>query len=577
MKNQELANIFSQMADLMEILGEDPFRVASYRRAGRVLEDLAEPIEEIAAAGKLEELEGIGKSTAAKINQYLSTGRIQAHQELLAKVPPGVAAMLAIPGLGPKTAAKLWKQGGIQTVEQLKAALADPTKLKGVEGMGAKKAQQILESMAFLAKSAGRSLLGEADQRAQVLVQAVRRAKGVQAAEIAGSLRRGRETIGDIDLLCQAPDRSAEGIIQAFTGAPGVQRVLAAGGTKGSVVLAGGMQADLRVVPKKSFGAAWMYFTGSKDHNIALRERAIKKGLKLNEYGLFRGRRLVAGTNEKDIYKALGLTFIAPELREDRGEIDAAAAGKLPALVELDDIRGDMHMHTRASDGANTIEEMIEACRARGYKYMVISDHSQSQIQANGLDAKRLARHVRAIRKAAAAAKGIWVMTGIEVDIFKDGSLDFPPEVLAELDFVTASPHSALSQGAAEATRRLIRAIEQPHVHCIGHPSGRLINARAGMELDIQAIAEAAAANGVALEINADPHRLDLRDVHVRAAVGAGAKMVINTDSHNTASLELMRYGVITARRGWATAKDILNTSSPAELKKWLAKKAKKA
>ncbi len=574
MKNQELADIFSRMADLMEILDEDPFRVASYRRAGRVIQDLSEPIEEIAAAGKLEEIEGVGKSTAAKIQQYLTTGKIQAHQELLGKVPPGVAEMLAIPGLGPKTAAKLWRQGKITTVEQLKAALAEPEKLVGVPGMGAKKAQQLLESMAFLEKSAGRALLGEADQRAGALIQSVRRAKGAQAAEVAGSLRRGKETIGDIDLLCQAPARSAQAIIQAFTRSPAVQRVLAEGETKGSVVLEGGMQADLRVVEKGSFGAAWMYFTGSKDHNIAMRERAIKKGMKLNEYGLFRGSRRVAGANEKGIYTALGLDFIEPELREDRGELEAAEKGKLPTLVELDDIRGDLHMHTNASDGLNTIEEMIQACRARGYAYMAIADHSKSQIQARGLDAKRLARHIRAIQKAAQSyKKDIWVMTGIEVDIFKDGSLDFPPEVLAELDFVTASPHSALSLDAAQATRRLILAIEQPYVHCIGHPSGRLINARAGMELDIQAIAEAAAANRVALEINADPHRLDLRDVHVRSAVQAGAKLVINTDSHSIASLDLMRYGVITAKRGWATARDILNTYTPSELKKWLTAK----
>ena len=571
MKNRELADIFSQMADLMEILDEDPFRVASYRKVGRIVEELTDPIEDIAAADRLETIAGIGKSSAAKITQFLATGRVQAHQELLAKVPSGVAAMLAIPGLGPKTAAKLWRQGDITSVEQLKGALADPARIKGIQGMGAKKAAQLLESMAFLARSAGRALLGEASDLAESLVHAVRAAKGAQNVVVAGSLRRGKETIGDIDLLCQASAKAAEGIIQAFTAAPAVQRVLASGETKGSVLLAGGMQADLRVVPKKSLGAAWMYFTGSKDHNVALRDLAIRKKLKLNEYGLFRGRRAVAGTGEKEVYAALGLDFIPPELREDRGEIAAAAEGMLPRLVTPDDIRGDMHMHTTASDGMNTFEEMVAACRARGYAYMVISDHSQSQVQARGLDERRLARQVRAIRKAAAAYKDIWVMTGIEVDIFKDGSLDFPPDVLAELDFVTASPHSALSLGAAEATRRLIRAIEQPGVHCIGHPSGRLLNARPGMELDIQAVAEAAAANRVALEINADPHRLDLRDLHVRAAVQAGAKLVVNTDSHSVDSLDLMRYGVMTARRGWAEAKDVLNTYTPAELKKWLA------
>ncbi len=572
MKNRELADIFSQMADLMEILDEDPFRVASYRKVGRVLEELTDPIEDVATAGKLESIAGIGKSTATKITQFLTTGQVQAHQELLRKVPTGVAAMLGVPGLGPKTAAKLWRQGGIISVEQLRSALAHPEKLAGVPGMGAKKAQQLLESMTFLERAAGRALLGEASVLAESLVQAVRAAKGAQRVEVAGSLRRGRETIGDIDLLCQAPPKASGRIIQAFTAAPAVQRVLAAGGTKGSVVLAGGTQADLRVVAKGSFGAAWMYFTGSKDHNVALRDWAIHKKLKLNEYGLFRGRRAVAGATEEEVYTALGLDFIPPELREDRGEIAAAAEGKLPRLVTREDIRGDMHMHTTASDGHNSLEEMIAACRAHRYAYMVIADHSQSQVQARGLDAKRLAQQVRALRKVAAAYKDIWVMTGIEVDIFKDGSLDFPADVLADLDFVTASPHSALSLGGAAATQRLIRAIEHPCVHCIGHPSGRLINARPGMELDIQAVAEAAAANHVALEINADPHRLDLRDLHVRAAVEAGAKLVINTDSHSIDSLDLMGYGVMTARRGWAEPKDVLNCSSRAELKKWLAK-----
>ncbi len=572
MKNREIADIFSQMADLMEILGENRFRVNSYRKAGRIIQELTEPVEDIAAAGELEAIAGVGASTAAKISQYLDSGKIDAHQELLAKVPAGVAAMLSVGGMGPKTAAKLWKAAGVTSVAQLKEVLADPAKFAGISGMGPKKAQQILQSLAFAEKARGRSLLGEARELAEALLAAVKSAKGARRVEIAGSLRRGKETIGDVDLLCQAGAKSADGIIKAFTSAPAVERILAAGGTKGSVVLAGGTQADLRVVDKASFGAAWMYFTGSKEHNVAMRELAIKRGMKLNEYGLTKADKLLAGAGEEDVYAALGLQFVAPELREDRGELAAAAAGKLPKLLEPGDIRGDMHMHTTASDGQATIEEMIEACRARGYAYMAVCDHSQSQIQAHGLDAKRLARHVAEIKAIANGYDDIEVLTGIEVDIFKEGELDFPDEVLAELDFVTASPHSALSQGAAQATKRLIRAIEHPHVHCIGHPSGRLIGTRAGMELDIEAIAAAAAANDVALEINADPHRLDLRDVHVRAAVEAGAKLIINTDAHTTGSLDLMRYGVMTARRGWATAKDVVNTYSPAKLKAWLAR-----
>ena len=350
--------------------------------------------------------------------------------------------------------------------------------------------------------------------------------------------------------------------------------MLASGETKGSVVLTDGMQADLRVVAKESFGAALAYFTGPKEHNIRLRAMAIKKGWKLNEYGLFDGERMVAGADEADIYKALGLQFVAPELREDRGEVEAAAKHALPKLLELSDIRGDLHMHTRASDGHNSIQEMIDACRDRGYKYLCISDHSKGQVQAHGLDKKRLAKHVEAIHRAGADNPDMLVLAGCEVDILKDGKLDFEADVLAKLDFVTASPHAALAQHRDEATRRLIRAIKSPHVHCIGHPTGRLINKRAGMEIDIEAIASAAAANDVALEINAHYWRLDLRDVHVKAAIDAGAKIIINTDAHSIADLELMHYGVSTARRGWATAGDVLNTFTPAKLNKWI--KAKK-
>ena len=367
---------------------------------------------------------------------------------------------------------------------------------------------------------------------------------------VAGSIRRGRETVGDIDILCEASKAGAGGIIEAFASAEGVRQVRAKGETKGSVLLEGDVQADLRVVEKKSFGAALAYFTGSKEHNIHLRELAIKKGLKLNEYGLFAGPKQIAGADEHGVYEALGLALVPPELREDRGELAAAMAGELPKLIELGDIRGDMHMHTTASDGENSIVEMIDACRARGYKFMAICDHSKSQIQANGLDEKRLALHAAATRKAAAKYDDILVLAGIEVDIFKDGSLDLEADVLAGLDFVTASPHSALKMSGSEATERLIRAIESPHVHSIGHPTGRLINSRPGMEIDIEKLAAAAARNNVALEINAHYMRLDLCDIHVRAAIAAGAKIIINTDAHSPADLDLMHYGVTTARRG---------------------------
>ena len=574
MKNKEIAAVLAGIADLLEILGEDPFRINSYRKAARAIEDLSEAVEDVAAAGRLQEIAGIGKSTAEKITQYLSTGKVAQYEELLAKVPPKLPELLAVPGLGPKTTAKLWKEAGITSVAELEHAIEDePARLAELHGFGARKVRQIWESLAFMRSVGQRLRLGDAQAIADTLAKAVAAEKGAEEVVAAGSLRRGKETVGDIDLLCRAPKAAAPKIIDGFTSTPGVVRVLAKGETKGSVVLERQVQADLRVVGPESFGAALAYFTGSKEHNIRLRELAQKKGLKLNEYGLFRGDKQVAGKDEEGIYKALGLPYVPPELREDHGEVEAAAKGELPDLLELADIRGDLHMHTNASDGVNTIDEMVAACRARGYAYMAICDHSKSQIQANGLDEKRLAEQAAAIRKAGKKHKDILVLAGVEVDIFKDGRLDFEADVLAELDFVTASAHSALKMGREEATKRLIRAIEHPHVHCIGHPSGRLINSRPGMELDIEPIARAAAANGVALEINANPLRLDLRDVHVRAALAAGAKILINTDAHATAELDLMRYGVITARRGWAQKKDILNTLPAEQLKTWLSRR----
>lgn len=574
MKNREIADVLERMADLMELLGENPFRVNSYRKSARVIGDLTEPVENVAGKQRLEEIPGIGKSTAQKIAKYLQTGKIEQYEELRSQIPPELPGLLEIAGLGPKTVAKLWKQGGITSLPELKKTLqGDPDRLIALEGLGVKKIQQITESLAFAESAGARIRLDEATVLGEMLTNTVRSCKGAKRVVPAGSLRRGKETIGDIDILCEASKTAAPKIIDTFTKARGVRRVLARGGTRGSVVLEGDAQADLRVVPSKSFGAAMAYFTGSKDHNIRMRERALQRGWKLNEYGLFDGKAAIAGRDEEGIFRAMGLGLIPPELREDRGEIDTVQGGTLPALIEPEDIRGDLHIHTVASDGRNTIEEMIEASRARGYQYLAICDHSKSQIQANGLDADRLGRHVEEIRKIARKHKDLTVLPGCEVDIFKDGSLDFPSDVLRELDFVTASAHSALSQGSREATRRLIRAIETPHVHCIGHPSGRLINKRAGMEIDIDEIARAAAANGVALEINAHPWRLDLRDVHVRAAIAAGAKIIISTDAHEIDGLDLMKYGVITARRGWATPSDVINTYPPKKLKAWLKKK----
>ena len=579
MANEELAAIFAEMADILEILDQDRFRVGSYRRAARVLADTTEDIAALAAEGKLQKLPGIGKSTAEKIEEYLRTGKITRHEELRSQIPLGLLEMLTIQGMGPKTVAKLWKQAGITSLDQLRKVIEEnPSQLEKIEGLGAKKLAQLAESITFAEKVSGRFRLDEAGAVANNLCQVVKSCKGAKRVEVAGSLRRQRETVGDIDILCEAEEKYAQQIIKTFTEAKGVTKVLAAGETKGSVIVNHRIQVDLRVVPSESFGAALQYFTGSKAHNIALREIAVKKGLKLNEYGLFKhdapdGAKPLAGRTEEEIYAALGLQWIPPELREDRGEIAAAAEGKLPDLVRLEDIQGDLHMHTTASDGVNTIEEMILACKKLGYKYMAITDHSKSQIQANGLDEQRLPDYIAEIRSAAKKHKDILVLAGIEVDIFKDGSLDFSDDILKEFDFVVASPHTALTQGRAEATRRIIKAIENPYVHAIGHPTGRMINQRTGMDIDIVKVAQAAAANNTALEVNAHPWRLDLRDVHIRTAIEAGAKLVITTDAHSAFGgndLTLMHYGVSTARRGWATAEDVINTYSPAKLKKWL-------
>ncbi|MFP3937685.1 MAG: DNA polymerase/3'-5' exonuclease PolX [Phycisphaerae bacterium] len=573
MSNRELADIFDEIAELMELFGENRYRINSYQNAARAIRDLSEDVAEIAQRGELEDIPGVGKSTAEKIRQYVETGKVQRYEELRSQAPEGLPDLMKVPGLGPRTVVKLWKEADIKSVDNLRAVLRDnPEQLARIEGLGKKKVNQIAESLDFATTAAERITIDQADALASELLDAVRETEGVRRAAIAGSFRRGKETIGDIDLLCEAPQDAGEPIIAAFASAPNVRRVLAKGKTKGSVLLEGEVQADLRVVGGKSYGAALAYFTGSKEHNVAMRELAIKHGWKLNEYGLFKGDRQLAGKNEQDIYEKLELQFVPPELREDRGEIAAAAEDKLPELVTLDDIRGDLHVHTTATDGINTIEQMAEAARQHGYAYLAICDHSQSQIQAGGLSAEELADHAKAIREVNDEYDDLELLAGVEVDIFKDGRLDFDEDVLAELDFVTASPHSALSLGGREATERLIKAIEHPCVRCIGHPSGRLLGRRKGMEIDIEEIAAAAAQNDTALEINAHPMRLDLRDVHVRAAIDAGAKILINTDAHSTGELDLMKYGVTTARRGWAEKKHILNTRTAKQLAKWLKK-----
>lgn len=576
MKNADVARVFNEVADLLEIQGEDAFRINSYRRVARTVADLATDVADIAARGELAQLPGVGKGSAGKIQELLRTGRLALREELAAKVPVSLLELLEIPGLGPKKAALLWKERGIQSLADLKAALAEG-RLTGLKGFGAKSIEQIARGIEFRQRSAGRTRLGDAWALAEELRAALRAVPGVQRIETAGSLRRGCETVGDLDLLCIAADGPR--VIERFTALPGVNEVLAAGDTKGSVRIGWptgrAIQVDLRVVPAESFGAAWQYFTGSKEHNVRLRELAVRRGWSLNEYGLTEGEKVLASATEEEIYAALGLPWVPPELREDRGEFEP---GAVPAdLLTEADIRGDLHMHTTASDGRNTIEEMADAARRRGYAYLCVTDHSGSSFIAGGLDAKRLRQHIRAVRAAAQGLRQITVWVGTEVDILADGRLDYPDELLAELDFVTASIHAGMGRDEEANTRRTLAALRNPYVNCIGHPTGRLINEREAMPLDIDAVAREAARTGTALEINAHPYRLDLNDRHVRRARELGATIVISTDSHATDQLDLMRFGVLTARRGGLRRGDVLNTRSAEEVQAFVAAKRRRA
>jgi DNA polymerase (family 10) len=575
MINQELSRAFDRIADLLEIEGADTFRVNSYRRAARTMKDATQDVAALAASGRVMELPGIGKGTAEKIQQFIQTGHIELLDELQAKLPPGLPELLEIPGMGPKKVALVHEKLGVTSLDDLKRVIASG-EMEKLPGLGAASVKKIAEGIAFRESSGGRTPLGVALPIAELFADRVRGLPGVERVEIAGSLRRGCETIGDIDLLCVAD--SGEAVIKAFTGFDGVRRVLASGGTKGSVTVAldenREVQIDLRAVEAEALGAAWQYFTGSKEHNVRLREMAVARKWRLNEYALFEGEKRLAGKREEDIYKKLGLPWIPPELREDRGEIESAA--NLPELVTLYDIRGDLHMHTTASDGRCTIEEMALAAKARGYEYIAICDHSKSSAVANGLSIERMKEHIRAIRAADAKIKGIAILVGCECDILANGLLDYPDEILAECDWVVASIHSALGTSESRkvtATQRTIAAMENPYVSAIGHPTGRLIQKRAPMELDMAAVIDAAVRTGTFLEINASWQRLDLKDVHVRQAVEAGVTLVIDTDAHHTDQLDQMRLGVITARRGGATKRDILNTVTAAALRKRIAQK----
>ena len=573
MKNAGPSELFSQMADIMEILGQDRFRINTYRKVARIISDIPGDIQTLLKTGQLANIPGIGKSSIAKIDEFFRTGAITVHKELLAEIPPKLLELLTVPGMGPKGVKAVYDKLNVTNIAELKEAI-QTGRFAQLPGFGDKKASAIIRGIEFLAKSTGRIRLDQALAAAELVGDFLEGLAGVKKLQTAGSLRRFVETIGDVDILIAAV--KGKKIIDAFTTAEFVQESLAAGPTKGSAIITTPgcpVHVDVRVVPPESFGAAAQYFTGSKQHNVRLREIAVKAKLKLNEYGLFRQNKMIAGPIEQEIYQKLGLDYIVPLLREDRGEITAAGAHSLPELIGLDAIRGDLHMHTNASDGNCDIRELAEAAKKAGYKYICITDHSHSSAIANGLSAKQLAQQIKQIHKINEQLKGITLFAGTEVDILADGSLDFDNKLLADLDFVIAAIHSGLTGPRQKVTARTLKAMDNPYLNCIAHPTGRLIGRREAMDLDIDAVIKHAAQTHTALEVNANPLRLDLKDTHCRMAVEAGVKLAIGTDSHDSTDLGLMGFGVATAGRGWATNADVLNTLSAAKIKSWVGAK----
>jgi DNA polymerase (family 10) len=567
--NLAIARVLAEIGDLLEIKNENPFKIRAYRNAAETIAHASDRVADLPEADR-RRLAGVGKDLAAKIGELVETGSIAYHQDLLEEFPPTILDLLHLQGVGPKTVALLYRALGVKTLEDLEAAARDG-RLRALKGMGAKKEALILKALQERPNAAGRRLMAEAFDTAATLVGALREHAPEASIQMVGSLRRGCETCGDLDILAAGAPPS---VMAAFTNYRLVERVLAHGETKSSVLLRGGFQADLRVVAGESLGAALQYFTGSKAHNIALRDRAIQRGLKLNEYGLYRvdDETAIAGQSEEEIYEALGLAYIPPELRENRGEIAAAEQRALPHLLRLQDLRGDLHMHTTATDGRADAATMARAARAAGLGYVAITDHSQSLAMANGLDEQQALAHAREIRalNGRDELQGMTVLAGIECDIRPDGTLDLAHDCLAQLDIVIASVHSAFGQDAEQMTDRLLRAIECPWVDVIGHPTGRLILKRDPCRVHMDRVIAAAARSGVALEINGQVDRLDLDDVHARMARDRGVKLVIDSDAHSPAALGLLRWAVVVARRAWLEPGDVLNTLPAGEFRRSL-------
>ena len=568
-KNGEVARLLREMGDLLELQGENGFKVVAYRKAARSVESMKTDLEEVSRGGGLESIPGVGKAIAAKIDEYLKTGKIESRERLFRETPPGMAQLLSISGLGPKTVSMLHQKLGVSTVAELEAA-AREHRIRRLPRMGPTSEKNILRSIERWKKRSERIPLGVALPIAEEILGSLQKVAGIENLTLAGSLRRGAETVGDVDIL--ATSSSPEAAIRAFVELPRVEEVLMKGPTKASVIIDETVQVDLRIVDHRSFGTVIQYFTGSKEHNVKLRQVALSKGYSLSEYSLTRladGEELFFD-GEEDLYNHLGMGWIPPEIREDRGEVEAALARRLPRLVEVSDIRGDLHVHTDWSDGLHTMEEMVSTARALGYEYLAFSDHSHGLAIANGLAAERLVEKMELVAGLNDKVEGFSILMGTEVEIRADGRLDYPDEILEGCDVVVASVHSGYNQREREMTNRIISAMESEHVDIIGHPTGRKIGEREAYEVDLGRVLEAAARTGTAMEINAHPSRLDLNDRWSRRARELGVKLAINTDAHSTCGLSAMEYGIKTARRGWLERKDVLNALGLADLMKYL-------
>ena len=570
MKNKEVAEIFREIAEILEIQDENPFRIRAYLKAAQNVESLSRDIAEVAEKDELEKIPGIGKDLAEKIKEIVKTGKLKFYEKLKHMVPEGLTILMSVPGLGPKTAKLLYDKLKIKNLKSLKKA-ASAHKISGLPGINQKTEENILRGIALIKKSQERMPLAEALAVAGEFTETLKKLKQVKQIEPAGSLRRRKETVRDIDILVTSsqPNR----VMDVFTQLKQVKEVLAKGPTKSSVLTKQGIQVDLRVVKPKSFGAALLYFTGSKQHNIKLRTLAVKKGLKINEYGVFRKNRWLAGKTEQEIFRRFKLPFISPELREDQGEIEAGLKGKLPKLVNLNQIKGDLHVHSNWSDGSAKIEHIAQAAKNRGYQYIAICDHSQSIKIAGGLSIERLKRQIGLIHKLNKKFKNIRILAGSEVDIKSDGSLDYPDKILKELDIVVAAIHTGFKQSQQQLTSRIIAAMENKYVNIIAHPSGRLLGQREPYQLDIEKVLKAAKATRTFIEINAFPDRLDLTDINCRRAKELGVKAAVSTDAHMLEQLDYVYLGVTVARRGWLEEKDVINTLSLKQLMDLLRQK----